>query len=184
MFAKPPCRQLRFVHLQAAVVILQLAVLVSIVGCGTEDPRIGKWRSEFLLTNAPGGTTSLADAKAHLAESPTVVFEGRVGPGPDNVFTSGKAAFLVTEILSDEHTHAPGHDADNCPFCKRRAAKAPLAAVRFVDGSGEVLAIDARDLFGLKTGDSVVISGKGKILDELELFEVTASGIFLKPDKL
>ena len=108
MFAKPPCRQLRFVHLQAAVVILQLAVLVSIVGCGTEDPRIGKWRSEFLLTNAPGGTTSLADAKAHLAESPTVVFEGRVGPGPDNVFTSGKAAFLVTEILSDEHTHAPG----------------------------------------------------------------------------
>ncbi len=184
MSAKPLCRQLRFVHLQAAAGILQLAVLASIVGCGIEDPRIGKWRSAFLLENAPSGATSIADAKAHLAESPTVVFEGRVGPGPDNVFTPGKATFLVTELLSDEHTHASGHDAGNCPFCKRRAAKAPLAAVRFVDRSGAVLAMDARDLFGLKMGDSVVISGKGKILDELELFEVTANGILLRPDQL
>jgi hypothetical protein len=158
--------------------------LASIVGCGTEDPRIGKWRSEFLLAIAPSRATNIADAKAGLAESTKVVFEGRVGPGPDNVFTPGQAAFLVTEILSDEHSRISGHDASNCPFCKRRAAQAPLAAVQFVDDSGEVVAIDARDLFGLKTGDSVVISGKGKILGELELFEVTANGIFLKPDKL
>lgn len=184
MFAKRPSSQFRFVQVETAAVILQLALLASIVGCGTEDPRIGKWRSAFLLENAPSRATNIADAKAQLAESTTVVFEGQVGPGPDNVFTPGKAAFLVTEILSDAHSRVSGHDASNCPFCKRRAAKAPLAAVRFVDDSGEVVAIDARDLFGLKTGDSVVISGKGKILDELDLFEVTATGIFLKSEKL
>ena len=133
---------------------------------------------------APPQATSIADAKAALAKDAMVVFEGRVGPGPDHVFTPGKAAFLVAETLPAGHSHPPGHDASDCPFCKRRAAQASLAAVQFVDSSGEVLPIDARNLFGLKTGDAVVIRGRGEILDDLDLFRVTANGIYLKPEDL
>ena len=184
MFARPQYRKPRFTNPQASATGFLLTLLIVVVGCGREDPRLSKFRQEFILDAAPPQATSIADAKAALAKHATVVFEGRVGPGPDHVFTPGKAAFLVAEILPAGHSHPPGHDASDCPFCKRRASQASLAAVQFVDASGEVLPIDARNLFGLKTGDSVVIRGRGEILKGLDLFRVTANGIYLKPEDL
>ena len=55
-----------------------------------------------------------------------------------------------------------------------------MAAVRFVDGSGNVIAIDSRDLFDIKKGDVVVIRGRGEVQEGLNLLNVTADGIHVR----
>jgi hypothetical protein len=61
-----------------------------------------------------------------------------------------------------------------------KAAQAPYAAVQFVDSSGEPLAVDARKLFGIQVGDTVVIRGQGEVLADLDMFQVTADGIYVR----
>jgi hypothetical protein len=105
---------------------------------------------------------------------------GRIDTGEHDAFTPGQASFLVKEILPDEHGHADEHHADNCPFCKRKEANAPRAAVQFVDETGQTLAVDARKLFEIEPGDSVVIRGRGEWLADVDLFLVTADGIYMQ----
>ena len=155
--------------------------LLWIVGCSTEDPRMQSLREKFVLHAEPNDPTTIADAKAKVAESPRVEFVGRIAADQYKAFTPGKASFLVTEILPDEHGHGDTHHASNCPYCKRKAAKAPRVAVQFVDAAGETLAVDARELFGIEPGDTVVIRGTGELMAELDLFVVTADGIHVRP---
>jgi hypothetical protein len=91
---------------------------------------------------------------------------------------TGKASFLIAE-LPDEG-HGEGHDADNCPFCKRKAAKAPTAIVQFVDAAGQVIPIDARKLFGVDKKDVVVIRGQATA-GELRAMVVTATDMHIRP---
>ncbi len=157
------------------------AAMFCLPGCSTEDPRLQSLREQFVLRSEPTESTTIADAKAKLAENPHVNFVGRIAADEHQAFTRGRASFLVTEILPDEHGHGGKDHADNCPFCKRKAAEAPRAAVQFVDESGETLAVDARKLFGIEPGDTVVIRGTGELVTELNLLVVTADGIFLPP---
>jgi hypothetical protein len=154
------------------------AALFCLQGCSTEDPRLQSLREQFVLRAMPRQPTTIADAKAKVAEDPRVEFVGRIAANEYEAFAPGEASFLVTEILPDDHGHDGTQHADNCPFCKRRAAEAPRAAVRFVDAAGETLALDARKLFGIEAGDTVVIRGTGELLAELDVFVVTADGIY------
>lgn len=156
-----------------------LAGLPCLVGCSTEDPLLLSLREQFVLRSEPADPTTIADAKASVSESPNVEFVGRIAADEFEAFTPGKATFVVTEILPGEEGHGGKDHADNCPFCKRKAADAPRAAVQFVDAEGETLAVDARKLFGLETGDTVVVRGTGKLMEELELFVVTADGVYM-----
>lgn len=159
---------------------LFVAALCCLPGCSTEDPRLESLREQFVLRTEPTEPTTIADAKAKLAEDPHVKFVGRVAADECQAFTRSKASFLVTEILPDEHGHVGKDHADNCPFCKRKAAEAPRAAVQFVDEAGETLAVDARKLFSIEPGDTAVIRGTGELVTELDVFVVTADGIYLQ----
>ena len=155
-----------------------LAACLCLAGCSAEDPRLQSLRDQFLVLTEPTDPTSIAVAKEGLAEDPRVELVGRITEDEHTAFTQGRAFFIVTEILPDEHGHAD-HD-DNCPFCKRKAATAPQAAVQFVDASGEALIFDAQKLFGVEPGDTVVIRGTGELMAELDLFVVTADGIHIR----
>ena len=115
------------------------------------------------------------------ATKPNVLFVGRVAADEHETFVPGQASFLVTEILAGEQGHGGKDHADNCPFCKRKAAAAPRAAVQFLDAAGQTLDIDGRKLFGIAPGDTVVIRGTGELQTELDLFLVTADGIYVRP---
>jgi hypothetical protein len=159
--------------------LLASALSIGLAGCGREDAGVAALRARYVLNAAPSGATTIAEAKAGVGKRPAVVFTGQVGAGRHETFEAGKAAFLVSEIVPNDHRHGASHDADSCPFCKRKAAQAAVAAVQFLDPSGQVVPVDARKLFGIKPGDTVVVRGRGELVAELDLFRVTADGIYV-----
>jgi hypothetical protein len=143
-------------------------------------------RQRFVLPEEPANATSIADAKASLEKAPEVarpvLLVGQVGAREHDPFLEGKASFIMIDIVDDGHAKKPGHDADNCPFCKKRRAKLPLAAVEFVDESGTVVPIDSRQLFGLQKGREVVVRGTATYNTKLPVpvLQVTADGIHVR----
>lgn len=106
-------------------------------------------------------------------EKPTWVI-GRIHAGDFEPWETGQAAFLISEV--PDEGHGKGHDVDNCPFCKRKAAQAPKGMVRFLDAEGQPIPIDARKLFGVEKNDIVVIYGAVAV-GELNTLMIDASGL-------
>jgi len=139
---------------------------VGIIGCGgvADDPATRSQREKYVTVDQLVNPISLTDAALLFETNPedkepkSLVVVGRIYAGDLDPWERGKASFVLSELPADGH--GEGHDADNCPFCKRRAAKAPTGIVKFVDDKSETLSIDARKLFGIETGQVVRISGK------------------------
>ncbi len=166
---------------RCTIVLILLAAAAGLAGCGLfGDGELAAQRARLLLAEEPAGAVSIEEAREQLAENDRVVLVGRIGAGADNPFVNGSAEFLLSEIVAGGHDHAPGHDADDCPFCRRAAAEAPTALVQFLDEQGEVLPIDAPKLFGVERGGIVVVRGRGEIAEHLDLFRITADGIYLR----
>lgn len=148
-------------------------------------------RKQFVLAKEPAGAISLAAAKVNCSKAEAanpaigvpIVVAGRIGARGIEPFLDKKASFVLIEIPADDHAAKPGHKDDDCPFCKKRNAHSPMAAVQFLDQNGSVVPIDARMLFGLAKGRDVVVSGKGVFDPKLAIpiIQLTADGIFLRP---
>ncbi|MEO1496399.1 MAG: hypothetical protein AAFV43_04535 [Planctomycetota bacterium] len=147
---------------------------------------------------APSDTTAEAEAADTTpeigveAEPTPVVLMGRVGgmpspwadSEPDFPWRAGEATFfLVDPATADEFAEHAGDEGDDhaadCPFCAREAASKSkaVAAVSFLDDDGKPEKIDARELFGLEKGDTVVVRGIPKLLGG-ELLVVEADGLY------
>jgi hypothetical protein len=141
-------------------------------------------RQSLVLPAEPAGAVSLADARGTLGLEPKpVVVVGRIGGKGMEPFLDGKASFSLLEIPADDHAEKPGHNADDCPFCKKRQANATMAAVQFLGADGKPIPVDARKLFGVDKGTDVVIRGTGVFNAKLgvPIIQVTADGIFVRP---
>lgn len=141
-------------------------------------------RVSFRIAEAPAAALSVGDAQKILEKAPknraAVTIVGRIAAREgEDPFLDGSASFVMMDLPDDDHSSKKGHDADNCPFCKRRKAKAALAAVQFVDADGAVVAIDARKLFGLRGGEKVVVRGQGYFNPKLPfpIVQLNAEGI-------
>jgi hypothetical protein len=143
-------------------------------------------RESLVLPAEPAGAVSLAAARGTLGLEPKpVVVAGRIGGKGMEPFLEGKASFSLLEIPEDDHAEKPGHNADDCPFCKKRQANATMAAVQFLGSDGKPLPVDARKLFGVEKGQDVVIRGTGVFDAKLgvPIIQVTADAIFVRPRK-
>ena len=143
-------------------------------------------RQSLVLPAEPAGAVSLAAARGKLGIEPQpVVVMGRIGGKGMEPFLEGKASFSLLEIPEDDHAEKPGHNADDCPFCKKRQANATMAAVQFLGADGKPIPVDARRLFGVEKGQDVVIRGTGVFDAKLgvPIIQVTADGIFVRPRK-
>ncbi|MFM8892624.1 MAG: hypothetical protein ACKOTB_13560 [Planctomycetia bacterium] len=141
-------------------------------------------RGRLVLPAEPAGAVTPTAAKEALAKEPRpVVVAGRVGARGMDPFLADKASFMLVEIPADDHAKKPGHDNDNCPFCKKRQANAPMVAVRFVGTDGKELPIDSRKVVGIQKGSDVVIRGSGVFDAKLGIpvIQLTADGIFVRP---
>jgi hypothetical protein len=143
-------------------------------------------RESLVLAEEPAGAVSLAAARGTLGLEPKpVVVAGRIGGKGMEPFLDGKAEFSLLEIPEDDHAEKPGHNADDCPFCKKRQANATMAAVQFLGADGKAIPLDARKLLGVEKGQDVVIRGTAVFNAKLgvPIIQVTADGIFVRPRK-
>lgn len=169
-----------------------MRVLVLAAACGTvpsalADVDVAAVRGTLVLAEEPAGAVTLTTAKQKLTTTPQpVVIAGRIGAKGIDPFLADKASFSLLEIPTDDHAAKPGHKPDDCPFCKKRAANSPVAAVRFLGADGKEIPVDARKLFGIKAGQDVVVRGTGVFDAKLgvAIIQVTADGIHVrKPAK-
>lgn len=171
--------------LRRTIVWSGLSLALALVGATTiADTASTEIDKSLVLNEEPADALSLAKARAKLGLEPKpVVIVGRIGgsKGTDP-FLEGKASFSLMEVPADDHASKPGHDADNCPFCKKRQANATMAAVQFLGPDGKPLPVDARKLFGVEKGQDVVIRGTGVFNSKLgvPIIQVTADGIFVR----
>jgi len=163
-----------------------VAALGCLAGGARAEVDVAEVRGRLVLADEPAGALSLAAAKGKLSTEPMpIVIVGRIGAKGIDPFLADKASFSVLEIPTDDHAAQPGHKADDCPFCKKRAANSPIAAVRFLGPDGKEIPVDARKLFGVAAGQDVVIRGTGVYDPALpvQILQITADGIHVRPPK-
>ena len=144
-------------------------------------------RQQFVLDAEPANAMTPTAARQQLLKAPVnvpqpLVVAGRLGAKGMEPFLENKASFVLVEIPADDHAKKPGHDADNCPFCKKKQANAPMVAVQFLGADGKVIPIDSRQLFGIAKGSEVVVKGTAVFDPKLALpiVQFTADGIFVR----
>ena len=143
---------------------------------------IDKTRTTLLLEQEPEGALTPTAAKAAIAKGPKeLVIAGRIAANGMDPFVKGKASFAMLQ-LPDDHGSQPGHNPDDCPFCKKKLAKAPMVAVQFVGVDENELPIDARELFGVENNAVVVIRGTASFNPKLALpiIQLKANGIYIR----
>jgi hypothetical protein len=144
-------------------------------------------RGSVLLAEEPSGAVSITDAKAKLTATPQpVVVAGRIGGRGTSPFGKNEATFSMLEIpAADDHAAKPGHKPDDCPFCKKRAANSPIAAVSFAGADGKVIPLDAQKLFGVAEGQDVVVRGSGFFDPKLGIpvIQINADGLYVRKSK-
>jgi len=164
-----------------------VTTLVVASGCNfvSEDPKTVAIRDQIVSRVPIEGAITLTELAKSIAaiessdvevESVRVTLVGRIFAGALEPWEPGKASFVLSELPAEGH--GEGHDADNCPFCKRRAAKAPHGIVKFVDEKNEILSIDARKLLGVAKDDRVTVRGTA-IADQFGSLVVTADQIYI-----
>ena len=175
---------MRRICLVAACAMVTTMAVVQPAECMALEIDPATVRNQLVLPAEPAGAITPTAAKEKLTKDPQpIVIAGRIGArGGMEPFLENKASFVLVEIPADDHAKAPGHDNDNCPFCKKRQANAPMVAVQFLGADGKVIPIDARKLFGIKKGSDVVIRGQGAFDPKLAIpvIQVTAEAIHVR----
>ncbi|XZE44515.1 hypothetical protein SH467x_004124 [Pirellulaceae bacterium SH467] len=151
-------------------------------GCGPKvDPLVEKAKAILLQEDLSASALSIEQAIGQSTDQATqgqpMVMKAKVGSGKGDTFDPKASEFLVSEIPEGEHAGDEKHDADNCPFCRAREAKAPTVVVRLLEKDGKPFARPADQLFGLKKGQHVVVRGVGTFDAELNFFTVEATGL-------
>src|SRR5687767_9243867 len=115
----------RFVKMLGLRLLLVMA-LTTMLGCKDDalDPSLAPLRDRFLTATEPPGAISLAEAR-NASMGQEVVVVGQIDG--EQAWETGKAVFVIRELIEDDAHGGAGHDAANCPFCKRRRAEAPMA---------------------------------------------------------
>src|SRR5262245_40393810 len=130
-----------------------LVLVLATLGCSGDglDSAALATRDRILLKSEPEKPVSLDAAREAAKSKPEVVVTGRIAAAGGEPWVTGKASFIITELPEEEegHSHGPDHNPEDCPFCKHKASKAPMASVQFLDEQGKILSIDARKLFGV-----------------------------------
>lgn len=149
--------------------IAMLALLLIVPGCGeTIDPELLAIRDRFVKVSSETKETPVSEIRASLKSGelkPGTPFKVRVriNAGEFPPFVNGAAKFFVTDATG--HDGDESHDPHECPFC-RRDVKSMMALVEFRDEAGQLIPVDARELFDVKDFELLVIEGTGEFDSE------------------
>ena len=155
-----------------------LLFLVAAVGCArssAEQTVISK-NNEYILAAEPTGAIDVLDIREKAQDGESVLVCGRLGGGV-KPWIDGRAAFL----LLDERVQSScdkDECEDGCAECAQQLLEATMM-VKFVDAQGKVLAVDARELLGLKENHTVVVQGTAS-RDKSGNVSIIAKGIHVR----
>lgn len=157
-------------------------------GCGnpwsSANTQLRATRSKFLAATEPIGGAPLTEIRTALDSNQPVVAIGRIGVPDQESWIAGKAAFAIRDAAGEKPGDhgGNGHDSANCPFCKRKASQPDTTAlVQFLDEQGEIIRIDARELFELADNQRVVVEGKAAIAGP-DVLVITAEKLYVTPE--
>jgi hypothetical protein len=167
--------------MRIATLFLICSVLLIPVGCAqqgaanTADTGIQVDGKKFLLLVEPAGAVDVLDLKSGAAHGEKVVVVGDVMVGPQS-WVDGRAAFRLTDskvaaevgVCTDEH----------CEACALETLNAS-AMVKIVDEAGRPLAVDSRQLLGIKGAERVVVRGLANRTSDGSL-SIVADGIYIR----
>lgn len=159
--------------------VAMLILLVAMPGCAeTVDPEVLAIRDRFLKVLSGTKETPVSEIRASLKSGerkPGTPFKVRVriNAGEFPPFVNGAAKFFVTDATG--HDGDESHDPHECPFC-RRDVKSMMALVEFHDEAGQLIRVDARELFDIKDFELLVIEGTGEF-DSEDVMVMTANAM-------
>jgi hypothetical protein len=168
--------------------LLLPVALAPLAGCGgslsADDPRVVEQRVKFLLDTEPDNekVVLVQDVRERVEasnESDQILVLGKIG-GVENPWSKGRAGFVMIDpAVAADHDTENCTDAD-CPHCKRARERKKLQATALVEfvADGKVVPIDARTLFRLKEGQTVVVRGRAKLNDDNLVIE--ADGLYVR----
>lgn len=158
--------------------------LAALSGCSDgASPEVRALRSKFLTKSEPTQPAAFSEVRQELDPTKPVVIVGRIGVPDQEPWVTGRAAFTVRDATDEKPGGHGGknHDPATCPFCKRKASQPEaMAIVQFLDERGEVLGIDARELFDLAENQRVVVQGRASLADETLV--VSAETLYITPE--
>jgi len=161
------------------------SLLAFCAGCGNpwngDNTQLRATRSKFLTVTEPTGGAALTEIRKALDPNQRVVVIGRIGVPDHESWIAGKAAFAIRDAAGEKPGDhgGKGHDPASCPFCKRKASQPDSTAfVQFIDERGEIIGIDARELFELTDNQRVVAQGKAALVGP-DTLVVTAEKLYL-----
>lgn len=170
---------------QQILALLFLTVAVAFSGCAETEPVAEKYdASPFMLAAEPDGASEVIAARESAKDADEVVIVGRIG-GDLDPWVKGVAAFTIVDsslrACSDE---TPDGETCSCttPWdycCEMHKLPNSMVLVKFVDNDGKVVPHDAKENFGVKELDTVIVKGKVK-RDESGGLAILASGMFVK----
>lgn len=135
--------------------------------------------ASFLLKERPEGDVNILAARQVTKDGDDVVLIGRVG-GSHKPIVEGRAMFTIAD-----NSFKPCNEIgdDSCPtpwdYCCTEDVNSGLATIKVVGEDGKTLAADAREGFGLKELQTVVVKGKAK-RDEAGNLTILATGVYVK----
>jgi len=152
---------------------------------GSKTPAAGPSAEgkKYLLNQEPVGGKGVLAVKDAAKDGDDVVVVGRIG-GDKKPFTQGRAVFVVLDP-SVKFCNEIGDDACETPWdCCCGISAADLAkakvTVKFADGQGKTLPLDAKSDLGLLEMQTVAVRGKVK-KDEKGNMTVLASAVYPTP---
>jgi hypothetical protein len=156
--------------------LLSLSLLVA--GCGGAQAQFDAARARYLLVEEPAEPVGILELR-ESAVTGDVVVVGRVG-GVSQPWSKGQAAFIISDPTAggdDGHVCTD----EGCPFCakKKQAETDAIAVVQFVDEQGRILPLDARELFQLKSDQTIVVQGRATV-DALGSLILSANGLYIR----
>lgn len=168
--------------------LLAMMTVALISGCSTESdvatpsaatsPAVSS--SAYLLADEPDGAIGVIEARESSKDGEEIIVVGQIG-GSTQPWIEGRAAFTLLDAsmsVVQEGEECSGEQVcmGDCCAAERVCC---TTLVKFVDGAGQVVPVDARNLLGVHAEDTVVIRGKVK-KDEKGNFLVVASGVYVR----
>jgi hypothetical protein len=164
-----------------------LATAMLVLGCGQEQdvqstsPGDVASGDKYVLASEPQDARDVIHVRENAQDEQAVVVVGRIG-GSANPWVEGKAAFSIVDLSLRACSDIEGDKCekpwDYC--CETDLLPKATVLVKVVDDSGNLVAVDARELLQAKELQTVVVQGKAK-RDEAGNLTLLAGGIYLKP---
>lgn len=154
------------------------------IGCGKTEvatqplPPSSGVDASFLASSEPTDSTPVKAAREETVDGQEATLVGVIG-GSKDPFVEGLAAFTIVDpsipsCAAEEGCPTPW---DYC--CTQDQVRDAIATVKMVDAAGAPVAVDARELLGVKELSEVAVSGK-VIRDDEGNLTLAANKVFIK----